>query len=308
MDMFVVMACKLFGTACVEGAFYYVQAHLLPMPRRRLFYAIVYLLCALRLWLVVVGLSPALRMLFLTLSFALPIPFYSGRLWHRLLAASLAMCILTLGEIMLSGIWVLALGMEIGSYDAIQDHFVWYFTTMALDFAFVLYAGKRVIGPFRRFVSRFDGAVDASLAGFIGLQLVLLAILMSMFFDEIPGSAGFAGAIVVLGVVAAAVDIALFTAMGRARRMARRAERDRILQEELDGYLFKCESLSRHAVEVARVRHDARNHLYVIQGLIERNEVDAARAYVGECLAAAGASEGSASGAEAAAQAEGGAR
>lgn len=210
----------------------------------------------------------------------LPLPFWRAPLAHRLLASSASICLKLALEMLMGVVWILATGTPNASYDAASLSPV--LSVLGRVLFLVLYLGGATLLLRAGSRIRSDAVRRMSLVPLCALVMVQVAVIELLFlpgFAELGGEVPYyLGGLLVL-VVCVLADVALFAAS--RRYFEERGERE--YADALERSLDEClrEEAARMTVlrDAARVRHDLRNHLQVVSGLISRGRVAEAGAY-----------------------------
>lgn len=86
--------------------------------------------------------------------------------------------------------------------------------------------------------------------------------------------------VLVLIIICLAGDAAALTSLRRFNRAEAARARADALEDQLAIYISGARSTAREAERAARFRHDQRNHLQVLRGLVAQGETERARSYV----------------------------
>ena len=130
-----------------------------------------------------------------------------------------------------------------------------------------------------------EDAEDAAPYGrFLATQGFVILVLYTAYFCGGLGVIPTPLALVMLGVTlfCAAADIAAVFSLRRFSTAQRERARAAGLEAQLAVHADAARRMAREAEAAARFRHDQRNHLQVIGMLVERGELERARAYVAE--------------------------
>ena len=88
----------------------------------------------------------------------------------------------------------------------------------------------------------------------------------------------------VLAVLCLGVDAVVLLSISRLRRRARDEARARLLREQLDAYLKDYQLTVEKMEASARMRHDLRNQVQIVNALAERGEFDLAQHHIAAML------------------------
>ena len=133
-----------------------------------------------------------------------------------------------------------------------------------------------------------EDAEDAAPYGrFLATQGFVILVLYTAYFCGGLGIIPTSLALVMLGVTlfCAVADIAAVFSLRRFSTAQRERARAAGLEAQLAVHADAARRMAREAEAAARFRHDQRNHLQVIGMLVERGELERARAYVAELRA-----------------------
>ena len=278
--------------ALPQAAIIYVQATLLPMRRRGTF-----ALCEALLSLCVLVLkhAPAEMAGILAGAVALlamlvvPTLFYSREvpLAYRLVASAMGMLLTWLGEMASGSVWVACGGtysptlyVSLGAAPAVAIH---------LFFAVVVLIGGRLLREVlsRRGAARLSKSGEALLCAMPITQALFAWVMVVMIIQASPvderGPVLLASA--ALAVFCVAADALLINAAHRYQRTLTERERSKTLEAQMQGQLDEYGELDTQVQCTARLRHDMRNHLLVLQQLVGQGDARQAQAYAGEVLA-----------------------
>lgn len=278
--------------ALPQAAIIYVQATLLPMRHRGAFVACETLLtlCAFALRHIpmeaATGISGVMALLAMLIAPAL---FYSREvpLAYRLVASALGLLLAWLGEMASGSVWV-ACG---GTYSTASGAFLGVAPSIAIHLFFVAVV---LIGawPLREILGRWDTArlsksgsvllcaMPVSQALFAWVMVILI---IQASPDDERGPVLLASA--VLAVFCVVSDALLLNAAHRYQRTLAERARSCALEARMQGQLDEYEELSSQVQSTARLRHDMRNHLLVLQQLVRDGNARQAQEYAAEVLA-----------------------
>lgn len=147
----------------------------------------------------------------------------------------------------------------------------------------------RAVGAFVRHVRGRRGTAGSEGAGpwgwygaFFGAQaLAATAMWYGAFSSQTLEFEAYTGYALVL-LLCFAADALAIVSLERSGAALRERQRAELLEARLEEYLEQGRSALLAAEDVARFRHDQRNHLQVVRRLMERGELEHARAYVTE--------------------------
>ena len=260
----------------------YLFLKILPVRRKRLLIALDIvpniLISVLRYQLR----GNPLSVIWLIFAFALPLFFWKAPLSHRILATSANTCLMFGIELVFGTAWIALTGTPNASYDAAYLHPAFSVFGRLLFLALYFPGASLIIRAGRAL--RSDELRESSLVPLCALVLVQIAVLEFLF---LPGLSALSTEVsYYLTAFAALVGCALADAsLFVASRRHFEAQRERDCADALEQNLRSCLSEEADCVEslrqAARIRHDLRNHLQVMDGLIQRGRADEARSYAG---------------------------
>jgi len=193
----------------------------------------------------------------------------------KLLACGLAFVVMMVAEVLVSLLWIAATGSN-NTLDSAQANMAQYvlmriFHLLALTALF--------LGANRLWSRRVKPVRDGTLllfAAFPLTQAILLFYLLFIgaFLVADRGVYGWASALALVCVLA---DLVLFVVLRQMNEKQLADERSAFLQKQLEGQLAYYGRVVERIEETARFRHDLRNQLQTVYGLIDRDETEAAR-------------------------------
>lgn len=264
-----------------SSASLYLFLKILPVRRKRALVASLIVPNALISMLRYQLMGNPLSVLWLIYAFSLPLFFWKAPLSHRILATSASTCLMFGIELVFGVAWIAITGTPNASYDAAYLHPL--FSILGRAFFLVIYfLGASLLIRAGRAL-RSDELRESSLVPLCALVLVQIAVIEFLF---LPGLGALSTEVsyylaALLALVGCALaDASLFVASRRHFE----AQRERGCADALEQNLRSCLSEEADCVEslrqAARIRHDLRNHLQVLDGLIQRGRADEARGYV----------------------------
>ena len=228
----------------------------------------------------------------------LPIALSEGALSRRILAVVLAHLVLFFVELPGGALWVALTGTPIADYDASREHFGAFLLTHAAHLALLVVLLAVLCLLFYRFADSAQKEGRWLPVAFTVVQLMLVNIVLLLPFGYIESSAFYYAFSVPLSLLGLAADLLLLFAMGRVAQKRRADARAALLEEQLDRYLVRYECFVEDVEQVAKLRHDMKNHVQVVLALSECKRIDEARGHLGlvrDVFDAASVSEGRAS-------------
>lgn len=260
----------------------YLFLKILPVRRKRALVASLIVPNALISMLRYQLMGNPLSVLWLIYAFSLPLFFWKAPLSHRLLATSANTCLMFGIELVFGAAWIALTGTPNASYDAAYLNPV--FSILGRVFFLVLYLpGSSLLIRVGRAL-RSDELRESSLVPLCALVLVQIAVLEFLFLPGLSSLSAevsyYLAALLALSGCALA-DTSLFVASRRHFEAQRERDCADALEQNLRTCLREEADCMDSLRQAARVRHDLRNHLQVLDGLIQRGRTDDARAYVG---------------------------
>lgn len=207
-----------------------------------------------------------------------------GPLRVRLLGMALGFMPMILGEALGTALWIAATGMQSGTYEGAVLH-PWVMLLVKLAFVVEELACSYVIGRLLSRALEGEGARRV-VALFLVLpvaQSVLLVELLNMQLYEQGSDQLFSWGIFLSATLFLLTDLLALRYLEEARSAVLSKARARLMERRLREYLDRYEEITSASASVARLRHDARNHLQVVTALVSREAWDEARDYVSEC-------------------------
>ncbi len=197
----------------------------------------------------------------------------------RLLIAFLCLSIAVLGELVGSAAYVLLFGGTINDAAAIAANPRPVVFVQVLDMACVL-GLARLLAPVTRGIAAQEMPAAVRLAAWVmPAGFVSMAMLLTLGISCFPADTALLAPIVFLAAACLAVNVLALRAIVKARQEAQARARAAALELEIDACLASYAELEAQATRAARLRHDARNHIGVLRGLMDGGEKDAALAY-----------------------------
>ncbi len=112
------------------------------------------------------------------------------------------------------------------------------------------------------------------------VQFVLILSAMYVAFVSIGDDESYMVALLLLFIAFISSDILLFIQMQRYADKQLSDLRAASLEARADEYLAKAAHMQGQLRDAARLRHDLRNHVHVVEGLCERGDMAEAQAYL----------------------------
>ena len=258
-----------------------VASRILPMRRRELFLFLCFLgasLAFVRDYLFWSRLLVGLLELFV-----LPMLFWTCEVRFRALGAMLIFVARFVCEAASAAVWeVMTGGAPIGNAQ-IPDHLVAWFLTNILWCVIMWCLGLGMRWLLERLpIGRTSARPMGSLVSYVGLfalQMVFMWVLMFFCLLSLDDTTGFFVGLLPLSAMMVAVDVLLVRDSSRAEQASESMGAAAEAELLLEGYLAEMSRQSEKNAETAHLRHDLRNHLQVMDALLERGETDRAGAY-----------------------------
>lgn len=209
----------------------------------------------------------------------LPFVFSQGKVSRRVtVIASVEICLFA-DELVAGALWMVLTDAPMSSYDAAREYFG----------AFVLMHAVHLVilvGLLTLLRVAFDWWSEDShmpgqwlLAGFPAAQFALLFCAVNMGYLFFRSSTSYYLACSVMVMVGLVVDALFLRTLNSYYAAQAECERVAELAERLELDNTYCAATIRRTEEVAKFRHDMRNHLQVIAALADQGESEAARGY-----------------------------
>lgn len=277
----------------VEVVYTFACTKVLRMRSVPLFWVLRMLVC-IGTTFVRLGIPMSARLLVgLVEYFLIPFALSKGRVGHRIVALALLFVVVSVSEILGMVLWYALTGMLL-AHEADLSAFMpefWLVRVMHLFLVTLLLGFSCMV--MRRFSGEGYEHGFPLVSGLLATQTVLLSLcIYAMQFlggEKLFLSIGS----LVLSLACVAIDVYLMTVIDRFERRRRAEERVRMLEAQLDAYLDQYRHVVSSIEGVARLRHDVRNQLQVVNDLIARGEHARAREIV-EAMAACCEERGSA--------------
>lgn len=208
----------------------------------------------------------------------------NGTLRVRLLGVALGFMPMILGEALGTALWIAVTGLQSGTYEgAILRPGVMF----AVKIAFVVeeLVCAYILGRLLSRALEGEGArrVVARFLVLPMVQSVLLILLLNMQLYEQGSDQIFSWGIFLSAVLFLLTDLLVLRYLEAARSTVLSEARAEVRQRQLEEYLARYEEVARATADVARLRHDARNHLQVVSALVDRGAWEEAQGYVMQC-------------------------
>lgn len=242
--------------------------------------------------------SPAMRMVVgVTIAFLLPVLTTRGGLARRAIVCILCMLLQFATELVAVLIWTGLTGLGAMDNQLALQH--------AGAFLLAMSSGHLILLPLlltglkclcdRYFPEKADAvsknAAPRWLRRFVllpFLQLLFLYLVVGITFDVMRAPLSFVLVSLSLLVLCAIADILLLVQLNRSMRKREADVEAALLEERVAGYLRDMAEVQSLLSDTAKLRHDLRNHLAVVQLMAARGEYAEARAYLEEARAAVG--------------------
>lgn len=200
----------------------------------------------------------------------------------RALTAFMCLSVAVLGEVVGSAAYVLLFGGTINDAAAIAANPWPVVFVQVLDMACVLGLAC-LLAPVTRGIAASEMPGAAQLAAWVmPAGFVSMAMLLTMGISCFAADTALLAPIVLLAGACLAVNVLALRSIVKARQEAQERARAAALEHQIDACLASYAELEAQATRAARLRHDARNHIGVLRGLMDAGEKSAALAYARE--------------------------
>ncbi len=225
------------------------------------------------------------------LQIVFPVFALRGRMSTKVILCIAAQFIEIAAEMIVWGLWVQITGYNILDQSVYLIHLPEYIAAMFIDLALVACAfwglSRFSKQAFLRSSSlNHEPCPQLSLSVvfpmFPASQLLLVLMLLFVSLTIVKSSAGHIATVAAVILICLISDALLLVQMQCfiAKRFTdMRAE---ALEQQVAEYLVSAAGVQEQLRDAARLRHDLRNHLQVVEGLCERSETAAAKAYLDE--------------------------
>lgn len=279
-------ALDIIGSLPLELLWCWMYTRLLDMRRPGVFFAVRGICIALFLLVRSFGGAPV-RMVALVLCYiALPLAFSRGSLVRRALVVLAVIALSIFPEFLGYIAWYGLTASPVFDYDAARAHLGAFFAvhTLLLLVYWLLYFLLRAV--FRRGTQVVYGRSSLVFVGFLALQLVFAALVIwsKMLLLNSYDALDWVGAL--FCIVSFAVDLVLVVDFERNAQRELASARADAANELLDEYLMRYGDALGEVERTARIRHDLRNQLQVVDSLIERGQREEAAEHLDRMLAA----------------------
>lgn len=284
MDAPLSAAFDAFAALLMQIAFAYGMTSLFPMRRKGLFWAFELTLWPLAQFMgasvvAFAGGTAAMLVSWVVLPFVL----VEESPLVKVLAICAALGCMMVSEAVGQALWGIALGGVASDYETLSQMqrgnlalYLLMDVVIAGLLALMLSALRLV---FRRKMHGLAASWPFALLMATQVLLLILAMLMPSY-EDVP--VWWCVAEVVAAVVCLALDIAALVAVRRYERKLLDDQRAELLEAQLSEYLNSYTVVTRQLEEVARIRHDLRNQLQVVEFLLWQGEGEKAQTLLGE--------------------------
>lgn len=248
--------------------------------------------------------SVAERVIFGTISMIVLVVLTTrGPLVRRCIVCFLALLLQFVGEMVAATLWVSFTGLNTMSNTLALENPASYLCAMVTGqfvvFPLLMMGLKRVCNrlfPDKSISagSEGEGAQGAAplwmrrFALFPLVQLLILYLIMGITLDVTRSPFAFVATTLAILLLCVGVDLVLLVQLNRAMQKREADLEAALLEERVAAYLQEMTETQNLLADTAKLRHDLRNHLSVIQLLAERGDYQEARAYLEEAQAAVG--------------------
>lgn len=281
MDPLFARACIELSTLAVSVSVLVGMTFMLPVRRPPVYYALqISIMFALQLAHYAYPLAAQVSFVLLV---TIALLFLEGPFGYRVLAVILAFTPAIVSEAVLSGVWMLWEGELVTTADAMLENAPAACILRLIDMASIL-IGTRIFSLLFRRLGRSPEALSV-LGRFLLLPVLQVALVMAALYMQmfvLGYSLFFCVGMSVISLVFYASDLLIVISIDRAARADEARAHTELVQMQLEGYLERCEEVTRRNARTAALRHDARNHVQVISGLLDRGATDEAARYAAE--------------------------
>lgn len=221
----------------------------------------------------------------------MPLTCFTGPVRERAAVAGLLVSTVCFAELVGTAVWmVVAPGIPTSSYAGswvrYDAHMVGTVAAAATEFAWLAVLARTWL-EMRAETGRGAerGETPLVLAAYPVLQACGMLVLATPVMIAPDADPGLLFAVTVPCALCLVSDLAVLSASGRMRQRARMEREARELSARLDEVLWQSEERLANALQLAHIRHDVRNHLYVIGSLAAQGDARAACDYARDLAA-----------------------
>ena len=275
----------------VSVVYYWCVQRILPPRSKKAYWAAVVVAMILTQFLKPV-LTPFARM-GLGLMGSLAVPFFClrGSVVRRVVVCLASMLLQFAAEMVCAIVWVSLTGLQLMDNALAVAH--------APAFVAAMIVGQLIVQPLlltglrwvcNRVIPEYENADapstwTARFVLFPALQMLFFYVVMTLCFDAGQDSLGQLLLMLGLFVLCAVVDAILLHQMGQWVKKREADLQAALLEERIASYLQEMEGVQDLLANTARLRHDLRNHVSVVQLLAARGEYGEARRYLSDARA-----------------------
>ena len=225
-----------------------------------------------------------------------PLACLKGSMFVKVIVTTLAVVIQYAAELPVAVLWMVVVGQPIMDNAVVAAHFGEYILVVVLIHIIILALMYWLfVKACRRFVMRSsftalrgEGRSGRAVQGRVFLafplaQLVLFVVILYLVYGladhDVPE---YMVPPLIMFVTYLGVDLLLFSQMQRYADKQLSDLRAASLEARADEYLAKAAHMQGQLRDAARLRHDLRNHVHVVEGLCERGDLAEAQAYLQE--------------------------
>ncbi len=275
------VAVMLVSGVPVQMLFAYAVSRYLAVERKALYWTVQIVGMALMVF-VFWEIGSWQRIVFAyVLAFA-PILFGPMPFWTRLVVTFMSVIVMALTEFPFSFAWMVISGEPVANYDVVYPRLA-EFTLLSivnLVIVFLIYVGLGKL--LKRLGLSRDGSVSNqtfTLVNFLWFPAVqlALALLMNRVCESVsdePLVTGMSVAVIGLFLL---TDVVILLAVAISARKQAIEARSQALEERIDASTKEFRGVAQEVERVARLRHDVRNHVLVVEALWKRGDADEAR-------------------------------
>lgn len=213
------------------------------------------------------------------LYFLLPLICFDGSLPARALSIALSFSILITGEVLMCAVYVAVCGQTIGDMAGLYASPAPYYIVQVADIGFIILAARLMAPRVRGLLHSGRAPAIVRSIWIIPLCSISLSVVCTQAMSSFAGDSGALWPYIPFALINVTLDIVCLRLMDRLRLEAVERERADIMEAQLDGILGRYDEIARRAARSAQLRHDARNHLQVLDSLVARGEHERAQEY-----------------------------
>ncbi len=235
--------------------------------------------------------TPVMIFMGLLLMIGLPGAMLQGRALGKSIALILGAMLMIAADIPSALTWVLLTGDPVMDYDAVLGDPTAYLVatlvhlivfTLLMCLYVVICKRSSLLGAVYPDPSRSSrtGGMYGVFLWFPAVQMCLLYAVFAITFVVIGNDAVFYGSVLALFAFSLVADGFVLRGMKELSDKQLSDLRAASLEARADEYLAKAAHMQGQLRDAARLRHDLRNHVHVVEGLCERGDMAEAQAYL----------------------------